>query len=477
MTKNGKNRKISAAAVLMPLMLIFAVFMVTGCDWLLGEDEDGTKALKDAIAEAKSLLANTKTSDVDGSDVSHGEYWATSGNKAALQTAITTAEGVFNADATQEEIDAALTALKAAINTFKSQRKLKEAAGSKIGNTLTITDIQEAYFEHRINVFLISSTNDLYSEVLPPVSGYYGNVDNSSITLELFSSITEEPWTGTGSYYVYVSLSSQDYENIFSYVSKNKVTFGTNPSINFSTGFNVFNWGEGKTITITNLPDIYFDNKFNVYLFQSNTNILINDYFSSAYGYGEVDSLLKKLELFSPSSDDPWTETGSYYVVVSFEYFTYSFDYYISRNKVNCEANPADMNFKTDFVKYNDFTPTATVPLVENIWASGNLSYSEPIKWYSFSVQNDTDYEIFINDYDWDTSKADVVIEIYLNGVKIRDELDIGYFDTGEFIASESGTVHVRVYPYGPESFSDIIDSFDIGYSTSRDRDDLEWPH
>jgi len=35
-----KNRKISAAVVLLPLMLIFAMFMVSGCDWLFDDGEN-----------------------------------------------------------------------------------------------------------------------------------------------------------------------------------------------------------------------------------------------------------------------------------------------------------------------------------------------------------------------------------------------------------------------------------------------------
>jgi len=357
------------------------------------------------------------------------------------------------------------------------------SSGEIEGNTITITDIPEAYFGHRINVYIISSTNELYSEEPPSLYGYYGEVDNSSMTLELFDSNAEEPWTGTGLYYVFVSFSSQDYENFYNYVSKNQVTFGTNPSINFSTGFNVFKWSgeeeeeeEGKTVTITNIPDIYFDTDIYVRLFESNTNIIFSGFFSSASGYGVVDNLSSlTLELVYPISDDPWTETGSYYVTVSFADYTYQFDHYISKNKVDFKADTTDVNFATDFVKYNDFAPPAdTVPLIENIWESGYLSSSEPIKWYKFNVEKDTDYEIFINDYDWDWdydyNKADVLIDIYLNGVKIRSSLDIGVDDdTGEFTADASGTVHVRVYMYE-------TGSFDIGYSTSRDRDDLEWP-
>jgi len=477
MTKNGKNRKISAAVVLLPLMLIFAMFMVSSCDWLF-EDSLDTTSLKSTITEARGVLNSTDTSS-DGSDVDAGKYWATDAAKNSFQGAISIAEGVLSTATTQDDIDSAEASLRTAINTFKGQRKIKEAQGNKTGNTITITNIPNTYFEHRVNVYLISSTNDLYSEVLPPVSGYYGSVNNSSITLELFSSITEEPWTGTGSYYVYVSLSSQDYENYYSYVSKNQVTFGTNPSINFSTGFNVFNWGgeEGKTITITNIPNKYHDGSYeiNVYLFESNTNIFFSSYFSTAYGYNYIDGSSMTVELYEPVSYDLWTGTGSYYVVVSFADYYSPLENFISNNKVSFTENPT-INFNTELQKYDDFAPPVnTVILDKNIWESGYLSYNEPVVWYRFEVEKNKDYEIFINDSDWDNDyyKADVLMDIYLNGVKIKSRLDIGFdYNTGDFTADESGTVHVRVYLVDFDSSG----SFDIGYNTSGDRSKLEWP-
>ncbi|MCL2175505.1 MAG: hypothetical protein FWB73_05610 [Treponema sp.] len=124
MTKN-RDLKISITAVFLPLMLIFAVFTALSCD-LFNDDLNDT-ALKSAIAEAKSLLANTKTSDLNGSDVSSGEYWATSPNIATLQGAVTAAEGVLDTAETQVALGAATTTLRAAIDTFKGQRQQKKS--------------------------------------------------------------------------------------------------------------------------------------------------------------------------------------------------------------------------------------------------------------------------------------------------------------------------------------------------------------
>jgi len=354
---------------------------------------------------------------------------------------------------------------------------LGDVAESGDGKTITITNIPEAYYDmYYINAYLILSLDDLDSEASPLAYGY-GVVDNTSMTLELLTSITDEPWTGTGSYYVVVSFTQYGPPSS-SYVSKNQVSFATNPTVNLSTDFDEFftSGEEGKTITITNIPGEYIDtHEINVYLFEANTNIIIgSSYFSSAYGYNYADNSSVTVELYEPVSYDLWTGTGSYYVVVSFEDYVSPSDFYISKNKVSFTENPT-INFSADFVKYNDFTPPGdTVTLIEDIWESGYLSSSDPIKWYSFNVQKDANYEIFVNDSDWDDdyNKADVLIDIYLNGVKIRNRLDIGFLDHGDFTVDASGTVHVRVYLVDFDSSG----SFDIGYNTSGYRANLEWP-
>jgi len=155
-----KIRKISITAVLLPLMLIFAMFTALGCD-LLNDDLNDT-ALKSAIAEAKGLLNSTETSS-DGSDVLPGLYWATDYNKGILQTAITTAEGVLDTAETQAALDAALATLRTAINTFKGKRTLvQQPQGGdpnentrNIRGTITLTNIPAP--NNRPTVFIQAS--------------------------------------------------------------------------------------------------------------------------------------------------------------------------------------------------------------------------------------------------------------------------------------------------------------------------------
>ena len=84
-------------------------------------------ALEDAIAEAKINLAGTKESET-GTDVLPTEQWVTAEELAAYQAAIDAAQAVLeDTDATQAEVDQAITDLAAATETFNAAKE----AGSK----------------------------------------------------------------------------------------------------------------------------------------------------------------------------------------------------------------------------------------------------------------------------------------------------------------------------------------------------------
>jgi len=79
-------------------------------------------ALAQAITGAQALLAQTETS-TDGTDLPTTAYWTTATVRTAFDNAINTAQGVHDdTDATQAQIDAAVTALAAARATFDTAR-------------------------------------------------------------------------------------------------------------------------------------------------------------------------------------------------------------------------------------------------------------------------------------------------------------------------------------------------------------------
>ena|GEM_PF-3356365 len=96
-----------------------------------------TKDSLDAkIKEVEALLAGMATS-TDGTDVEKGKYWVTAADKATLQGIIEAAKAVFaNADATEEQIAAAITSLGSAQTTFNGakQEGKKEPSTCDCGN-------------------------------------------------------------------------------------------------------------------------------------------------------------------------------------------------------------------------------------------------------------------------------------------------------------------------------------------------------
>lgn len=81
-------------------------------------------ALGGKISEANGLLSGT-TQSADGSGLASGTYWCTPATYSALQSAVGTAQGVYNnSNATQAEIDSATSALTGAVGAFNAGRQL-----------------------------------------------------------------------------------------------------------------------------------------------------------------------------------------------------------------------------------------------------------------------------------------------------------------------------------------------------------------
>jgi hypothetical protein len=99
--------------------------------------------LESAIEDATELLENTVESD-NGATVPQTQYWATAVQRVVLQTAITSAQTVFDADVSQTEVDTALAELVADIAVFNSVKQHgtlptdSSALGAAITNAETL---------------------------------------------------------------------------------------------------------------------------------------------------------------------------------------------------------------------------------------------------------------------------------------------------------------------------------------------------
>lgn len=100
-------------------------------------------ALETAITAAAAAKSGVATS-ADGTDVATDKQWVTAGQMSALNAAITAAESVYNQnDATQDQVDQAVTDLNAAVAAFNGQKqngtKTEEPDPTPTTKTITLT--------------------------------------------------------------------------------------------------------------------------------------------------------------------------------------------------------------------------------------------------------------------------------------------------------------------------------------------------
>jgi fibronectin type 3 domain-containing protein len=94
----------------------------------------------------------------------------------------------------------------------------------------------------------------------------------------------------------------------------------------------------------------------------------------------------------------------------------------------------------------------ATIALSASTWTNGSVTQSSKVAWYSFSVTSGTRYYVWWNDsYEGNNTKTgDVWVSAYYsNGTSIFTYEDSGWSSPRSFIASSTGTVTIKVEPYG----------------------------
>ena len=128
----------------------------------------------------------------------------------------------------------------------------------------------------------------------------------------------------------------------------------------------------------------------------------------------------------------------------------------------------------TLYAKWN--STTSTTLLTANTWANGTLSATNSEIWYSFSVTNGTTYRIWWNDsYQGNSTKTgDLAVSARYSSSSswifggTDTDVDSGYNTAQSFTANQTGTVEIRVIPYGRGS--QHYGTFGIVYSTSTTR-------
>jgi len=121
-------------------------------------------------------------------------------------------------------------------------------------------------------------------------------------------------------------------------------------------------------------------------------------------------------------------------------------------NGIGCEINP--------------------ISLSEDTWADGETTSSIPELWYSFDVIDGTTYYVWWNDSDAGPTPKNKTMDIrvsasYSTGSSIFTGIDSGWTTPRSFTATSSGTVKLRVYPYGSVR---ATGTFGIVFSTNSTR-------
>ncbi|MGI6217989.1 MAG: leucine-rich repeat protein, partial [Coriobacteriales bacterium] len=190
----------------------------------LGEDEVNRTALKKLISTVNSEISNVSTS-TDGSDVSTTAKWVTSDQMTTITDAVAAAQAVVDdSTATQETVDAAVTTLQTAYDTFVSQEQagtLNAVVESWNIGSPTETDVVATLYED--GTLAITGTGDAKSYSV------YGNEENapwasyrSSIKTVTFDD-TVAPTSLNGYFYNCTNLTT--VENIPSSVTSMEYTF------------------------------------------------------------------------------------------------------------------------------------------------------------------------------------------------------------------------------------------------------------
>jgi hypothetical protein len=115
-------------------------------------------------------------------------------------------------------------------------------------------------------------------------------------------------------------------------------------------------------------------------------------------------------------------------------------------------------------------TEADPIALTAGVWAPGSVPLGSSVVWYSFNVTGGVMYYIWWNDEDDGdgTKTGDVVVSAYYsNGIPFFTEEDSGWSTPEYFTPTTSGTVKIKVVPYGG---SYPTGTFAIAYSTSNTR-------
>jgi hypothetical protein len=328
-------------------------------------------------------------------------------------------------------------------STYKELQVYKKpVAGAK---SITITGLPAKFGDAEIYVALFANA-DVTVDSEPQANGE-NSVSGNRVTVDLYDSVSRQPWTGSGSWYAVLSFDYLDSETgdwkTEIYISTSSISFSSN---NVSRAFSGFK-KMAFPYTIADFADISGD-FYGMTVSPPSSTTTLGEWLSSEFD--EYSDIYRAI--FS------WFTNNAYTSDTLTTKFTTNTS--INADTVFYVDMPLEDTFGGDSEEISpppfDYNPVSVSLLASDTWTDGNLSSSTDVKWYSISVTDETTYYIWWDDYDTYDAHEDVMVCAYYSDGTLIFNTDRGDFyypsDRGNykyFIAPTSDTVYIAVYPLG----------------------------
>jgi len=284
----------------------------------------------------------------------------------------------------------------------------------------------------------------------------WGNVNGSTAIFNLHDD-EDEPWGGSGSYYLSIYLENSSGRWIeYRYTNGQPYSSGRQEynitSANSTIAFNRFaalpNVGEiSGTITLTGVPA----GPPRVYIIVNGGNNGQEWSGESQLTLGSGSGTFSNISWSIPLYGDAFVSSdASFRLNVEPANGGNGFSINIPYSSVINSANQTGIALGS--VNLDVFTPVSPSSLTANTWHNGNITASGHVDWYSISVISGTRYYLWWNDsWEGDESKTlDIDVYALYNSTNLISlgSIDSAWNSPVSFTASSTGTVYIRVRAY-----------------------------
>ncbi|GBU28343.1 hypothetical protein R84B8_01901 [Treponema sp. R8-4-B8] len=341
---------------------------------------------------------------------------------------------------------------------------------------IAVPGIPSAYKGKYASLYLTSLSDRNYAAYCSTA------ITGASTTFPLSDWETDTPWNGIGNYIIEIII-SEDESMAYS------LYYGTTALTAVTVTTTVIEWDSfnsagnipAKSVTIKNIPSAY-NGKYASLLLKSS----LNDRNYAAHCIKTISGASTTFFLLDFSTENPWNGSGNYIIniLISENALSISDPLYIGNTASTVSIPAAQINVNLTWLQFKSNAPadTTPIPLTVGAWsAEGNIAGAYSETWYTFKVTSGTTYYVWVKDNDspsvvGGSGYADIMLDARYGsktGTVIFEESDdgSGIFTSESFIASQSGTVYLRVCPY---LGLDYYGAYKVAVTTANKRPDGE---